>query len=211
MSEKDALYTKWLEFAFNRPVSAPVWYFTENNEFKASPAELVYLIGRTCEQSSADLAKYSNAQVNNGLCYIFSNSASNIIFSITQKGVDEQDRIEAVRKMKILYHDCLAKRCDPILGHKREENPNPLGYFCYMLWDVSPLCQWKDVVIEVMEAALYLSNPACIESGLHGLGHRHKQNPDKVESVIDKFLSKSKSIGPELRIYAQQARTGCIQ
>jgi hypothetical protein len=196
---------------FNRATTNPDWYISETEEFDASQAELVYLIGRTCEQSGSDLVKYSNAQVSSGLCYMLSNSASNVVFSIIQKGVEEQDRIEAVKKLTILYRDCLAKRCDPVLSHKNEATSNPLWYICYMLWDISPLCQWNEVVIEVMEKALYLPNPACVESALHGLGHRHHQNPDIVEAVIDNFLSVCNGLRPELRLYAHQARIGNIQ
>lgn len=73
------------------------------------------------------------------------------------------------------------------------------------------ICQWKDVVLDVMEDALYIPNDACIESALHGLGHRYSQDEIKVPDIIDRFLSKAKNLNPDLRIYAQSAKTGCIQ
>ncbi|MGE3623418.1 MAG: hypothetical protein AB7H77_06060 [Bdellovibrionales bacterium] len=210
MLDKNTLYTNWLEYVFNRPATDPEWYFGENEDFRASQAEMVYLIGRTCERSGNDLAGYSNEQVNNGLSYMFFCHASNTVYAIIQEGCEEREQIEAVKKMKILYRDCLAKRCDPVLSHKHEATSNPLSYFCYMLWDVSPLRQWKDIVIEVMETALYLPNPTCIESALHGLGHRYYQNPDAVRDVIDRFLSSNKDLDSELKHYARQARTGKV-
>jgi len=62
-----------------------------------------------------------------------------------------------------------------------------------------------------MEAALYLPNDACVESGLHGLGHRFHQDKARAPEIIDKFLSKTKSLRPELRQYALNAKTGRIR
>ena len=41
---------------------------------------------------------------------------------------------------------------------------------------------------DVMEHCLDLSNPACIESGLHGLGHLAFAHPDIAVPIIDNFL-----------------------
>jgi hypothetical protein len=211
MSDKDALYAQWLDHVFNRPVGDPACYFDwQNEEFHASREDLVYLIGRTCERSGTDLIKYSDGQVSNGIRYMFFNGPSDGIYALVQKGVAEDARIEAVRKMKNLYRDCFAKRCSPILCHLNEANQSPLNSVCYLLWDESPLGRWKDVVLEVMEFALYLPNYACIESALHGLGHRHHQSPERVDEIIDKYLSKTKSLKSELRRFAARAKTGAI-
>jgi len=62
----------------------------------------------------------------------------------------------------------------------------------------------------VMEQCLRLSNPACVESGLHGLGHLATFLPNIAVPRIDKFL-KGKNKGNEsLTAYAKAARTGMI-
>ena len=211
---EDQLYEKWIQFLFDRPDSTgrPEWYWDINlEEFSASAEEQVSLIGRTFERSGTDLLKFSEIQIKMGLDYILNNAASNTVMLIMQKGVPENIRIDAVLKMKHLYRDCFAKRCEPVLSHLDEPDAGPLNMICYMLWDTSPLCQWKDVVLEVMEDALYLPNDACIESGLHGLGHRLNQDRERVPEIIDRFLSKAKGLRPELRQYALNAKTGCIQ
>jgi hypothetical protein len=212
--EELKLYEQWIRFLFDRPDTAglPEWYWDTNlEEFSATPEQQVSLIGRTFERSGTDLLKYSEKQVNNGLNYIVNNAISNTVMLIIQKEVPEDLRIDAVLKMKYLYRDCFAKRCEPVLSALDEPDAGPINSICYMLWDTSPLCQWKDVVLEVMEYALYLPNDACIESGLHGLGHRFSQDKERVPQIIDRFLSKTKALRPELREYAARARTGYIQ
>ena len=204
------LYQKWLAFLFDRQHTHKKWYNLDDTEFEASPDELVALIGLTCRRAGTDLKRFSDRQVADGLNYIFNNAASNVIFAICQKGVDGWKRVAAVEQMQFLYSDCLAKRCAPLLGHLNEGGDNDLNMLCYMLWDSSPLCNWKGVVIEVMEAALYLPNPACVESALHGLGHRVHHDAEIVEAIINRFLSKLPGLRPELRQYAINARAGCI-
>lgn len=206
----EKLYKKWIQYLFNRPETEWYWDFGLK-AFEASNEELARLVSRLFENAGADLKEFSDTQVAYGLNYIFNNAISNTIFSICQKGDDEDLRINAVLNMKHLYKNCLAKRCENKLSHDQKVEVSPLNTFCYMLWDTSPLCQWKDVVLDVMEDALYIPNDACIESALHGLGHRYSQDEIKVPDIIDRFLSKAKNLNPDLRIYAQSAKTGCIQ
>ena len=56
---------------------------------------------------------------------------------------------------------------------------------------------------------MYLQNLACIESGLHGLGHLAHQYPEIVEPIIETFLQ-TQNLNPVLIDYAQHAKTGMI-
>ena len=206
-----ALYKQWIEYLFNRPTTNPQWYFSiEIDEFPASPDEMVHLIGKTFEQCGADLAQYTDAQIADGLSYIFFNHASNVIYTIVQKGASEESRIQAAQNIKFLYRDCFAKRCTPQLSHIAGKIISPLNYFCYALWEESPIGRWKDAVIDVMEFALYLPNIACAESALRGLGQQENRAPERVAQVIDAYLAKSKNISPELRQYALDAKRGQV-
>ena len=64
--------------------------------------------------------------------------------------------------------------------------------------------------LDVMEAVLRLTNPACQESALHGLGHMAHRS-DRALAIIDRFLANPAGQSPELLQYARAARTGCIQ
>ena len=120
-----------------------------------------------------------------------------------------------------------------MLGHTSERWGNPLNYIAYMLWDVSPLIYHArddnrlfSAITDVLEDALNLSNAACIESALHGLGHAQHYYPDAVELIIDRFLagavderesskyegrrSSRRPLRPELLKYAREAREGVV-
>lgn len=211
VTEESDLYARWLDFLFNRPTGASPWFFDANIiEFAASNDEMVYLLGRTFEQSGTDLSKYSDAQVANGLSYIFFTYASEAVHSLIQDIVPEQKRIQAVLKLKFLYRDCFAKRCDHVLSHVPTSNRGPLNSVCFELWEESPLGRWKDEAIEVMEYALYLPNPACAESGLRGLGQKTRTSSKRVTAIIDEYLARSKWLSPELRQFAIDAKAGQV-
>jgi len=213
--DADGLYQKWLGFLFDRAVTDPPWYFQDHAEdFEASAADKVRLLGKTFLKSGKDLLPYSDSQLALGLHYIFSPCLGCDVDALRDKAVAENLRLAAVQAMRSLYKDCLAPRCVPSLSHTGKTE-NPLNGLCYMLWDETPLQVAKgavmDAVLEVMEHALYLPNPACIESGLHGLGHSYQQHPQKVEAIIARFLAKSRYLQPDLMLYAKTAQRGMVQ
>lgn len=210
-------YQKWIEWFFENwaledSVSSEKFY-------KMAADEVVELIKLTCLRCGSDLGKYSNRQIDYGLHEMFSPS-QDFIFSFKECNLCYSDIVVALQSIKHLYTDLFNKRCDPVLSHLDEPTDNPLNSICYMLWDVTPLAFWdKDpnkkyyyaAIAGVMEKALYLSNPACIESALHGLGHIQDQVPDRVRQIIDGFLKKRNFSRPELVHYANNAKKGYIQ
>jgi hypothetical protein len=78
--------------------------------------------------------------------------------------------------------------------------------------DLSPETEaYYRAVTDVMAASLRLDNPACIESGLHGLGHLVPFLPDLAKPLIDDFLNNSNNQSAALIQYAHNARSGYIQ
>lgn len=63
----------------------------------------------------------------------------------------------------------------------------------------------------VMANCTFLNNLACVESGLHGLGHMASFRPDLATSWIDEFLANTNNQSAALSQYALSARTGEIQ
>jgi hypothetical protein len=209
--DRDPLYQKWIEYLFARPETEPAWYFDiDLVEFAASPEQKVRLIGDTMLRCGTTLAAYGDGQVANGLKCIFDSVGPGISYLICHSDVAEALRTEAVLRMKHLYRDCFAKRCSSALSHLDEPGAGPLNGFCYMLWDVSPVRSWKDVVLEVMEDALYVPHNACIESALHGLGHRYRQDRQRVPEIIGRFLARTTALRPELKRYAERAAAGMV-
>jgi hypothetical protein len=215
-------YIEWLKYVFDRPASPNGWYFDEDDlePFKAEPTELVELVTCTFENSGRDLSSYSDDQLRYGLSYILENGASDVVFSLKSEHVPTELRLRAIASLKHVYSQIFERRCASVLGHISEPGGIALNYICYMLWDVSPLSHWErdrergvfySAVCDVLEHALRSANRACVESGLHGLGHVFTYSPERVERVIDGFLVNAATRVPELRQYAQAARIGHVQ
>lgn len=66
-------------------------------------------------------------------------------------------------------------------------------------------------IADVMAGCLRLDNPACVESGLHGLGHLVPFLPDLATPLIDDFLNNSSKQPEALVHYAHSARSGMIE
>ena len=209
-------YQQWLDYIFNNEDPNAALY---KQEFDAKNEEIIELIQLMCLRCSSDLEKYSKSQINRGLYEIFT-PTNDFVFSFKESDMHYSDIVIALQSIYHLYFDLFDKQCDPVLSHLDEKTDNPLNEICYMLWDVTPLAYWPDdpnnkhyysAIATVMEKALTLSNPACIESALHGLGHIHDEAKERAEQIINGFLKKNrKKIRPELVKYAEQAKTGYI-
>lgn len=69
---------------------------------------------------------------------------------------------------------------------------------------------YYEAIADVMQRCLELSNPACVESGLHGLGHLAAFQPKIAVPIIDEYLKNGKNRSEALVDYAKSARTGMI-
>lgn len=215
-------YIDWLKYVFDRPATPNGWYFDVDDlePFDADAGDLVELVTCTFENCGRDLARYSNEQLRYGLSYILENGASDVVLSLMRDEVPAEQRVRAISSLKHVYSEVFERRCAPVLGNVSEPGGNALNYVCYMLWDVSPLSYWEHArnrnvfygaVSEVMDHSLQSSNRACVESGLHGLGHIYSNYPERVEQIIDGYLRGAAERVPELRQYAEAARRGCVQ
>jgi hypothetical protein len=187
-----------------------------------------------------DLKPYSDDQIGLGLNFIFNNSCSNMTHDFKAADVPFDRKIKALNNLFALFRDVLNPRCPEVLSAFSQATLSKLNFICYMFWDVSPLSSayglsfteaksktkaeekpyklsklenynYYAAIANVMERCLYLSSPACVESGLHGLGHMVYDYPKIAVPIIDNFLKKSKSKNGDLINYAKMARTGVIQ
>jgi hypothetical protein len=198
----------------------PEWYWDSDADWWDGPAaETIQFLTQAFENSSVLLQSYSDAQLNQGLWYLVSNSCSNHMFALLDNSVPWPARQRCIRSIHSLFEECLAKRCTPHLSHLDEPGAGPLNLVCYMWWDIIPLYgrpndpEWTEMdneILSVLESTLKLDSLACQESALHGLGHWHFYYPARVEEIINTFLENHKEIGEELRTYAMSAYNGCV-
>lgn len=214
----ESKYQDFIKFLFDRDESELDWRFDyELEEPDLTGEEVVEFVRRMLENFESDLADFSDWQLGMGIDYIFNNSCSNLSFFLRDGPVDVNKRVSAILALKVFFQKCLNERCVASLGHLSEEG-NQLNHFCYMIWDTTPLtyCEQTpekqkiyDAVAEVMEYSLSLDNIACVESGLHGLGHLglYYENAPK---IITKFINSRKDTDKRLVEYAKRAENGCV-
>ena len=213
-------YEIWLQYLFDHEEAMGDWHFDEVYipELEENPHQVVAFTQRMMDNYTTDIDPYSDWQIAMGLSYVFNNSFSDLSFALRDTPVPLEDRLAAIRSLKVLYTDCFAKRCTPALGH-RSESDRKLDIFCYMIWDVTPLsfCTNKkekpafyEALFEVFRAGLQSTNIACIESALHGLGHlvfHYKPAAQVIEEAIPWIRRKA----PRLLTYAKASKVGMIQ
>jgi hypothetical protein len=211
-SAEDKFYAELIEFAFNRDADINSWAWDLELQVPSAPPKTVAVaIRRLCINSGEDLKDFNNLKVASGLKYIFDNSFSNYAFDLLSSELHSELRSSTFRSLYSLFEKCFAPRCTPLLSHGLNNMlDNPLNGVCYMFWDTSPLSTGGPDALRVMENSLYLNNVACVESGLHGLGHAFYKNEKVVETAIDRFLASTPQIDEELLTYAMNARRGYI-
>jgi hypothetical protein len=212
VSAEDKFYAELIAFAFNRDADINSWGWDVELQPPTAPPETVAVaIQRLCLNSGEDLKGFNNAQVAGGLKYIFNAAFSNYAFNLLSDEVPAELKSSAIRSLHVLFEKCFAPRCAPQLSHGLQQAlDNPLTEVCYMFWDTSALSAGGRDALWVMEQSLYLGNVACIESGLHGLGHAFYKNETSVETAIDKFLKAKPNIDEKLLAYAMDARRGYV-
>ena len=66
-------YEEWIGFIFDHPVTKSAWYRAiDAPHFEASEEDYAVLIEQTFRYSGRDLARFSDAQVNQGLYFLAS-------------------------------------------------------------------------------------------------------------------------------------------
>jgi hypothetical protein len=192
-------------------------------EFSGTNAEILELATYTLAHAGTVLATCSDDQVAEGLFLLFNSVNSNIPHQIIDELKDDAQRHAFIASVLPLYRGIFAVRCKPSLG-ALSEPAGRLNMICYMLWDGSPLnslASFKDrttgryPLVEALTAILRIPHDACIESALHGLGHavfdfRSSAVAQLIPAAIDAFLSQTTGLRPELRAYAEHAKTGRV-
>lgn len=185
------------------------------------PAEALALITRIFHNCGADLEKFADDQVAEGLVFLGSSGESDWIYHIYNRDVPWETRAACVNSMVRLYSDCFARRCVDAVTLTNGA-PSAMNRVCYMWWDVFPSGGLADTIdseraqvdrelIGVMEQALQLPHAACRESALHGLGHWQGADENRVHSIIDTWLANTRNLSPSLVEYAFAARSGNVQ
>lgn len=218
MEHTEISFEAWLDRTFGRAVTGESYpQFVEAEDDWApllDPLTAQYLT-RLFENPGDALRYYSDRQIACGLWELGSGDA----YSVYDRSIPVEERERLIGSVAIFFRDFFDKQCIPKLSHAKTEHISPLNTICYMWWEVINMGAAKDDPdvdrlnskdLDAMEAVLQLPNLACKEAALHGLGHMVHRS-DRALAIVDNFLAHAADIDPELRQYADAARTGCIQ
>lgn len=221
-AEADQRYHAWLNFHMDRPVTPNGWYFDlESESFEATNAEHLGFYQRLFTHCATDLARFSPAQIEGGLHCLFDCGCGDTVFIFQDTSLPIAERLAAFNSIRTLYRDCFEPLCTP--AHADFDGThNPLSTFCYMLWDITPLLCWQGspekeiwhtALLDLLADVLESTNPNCIDSALHGLGHfhRHENCNARIETIIARFLRQHPELPPQQRAYAESAAQGRVQ
>jgi len=215
-------YDGWIEHVFGHEVrfQRNPWYFDPNHEWwSPTPQEFVGCLTHLFERPEQLFDMFADSQIAQGLTYLIDTSAIGDDGHLANPAVPIADRLRLVRSIEILFERLFARRCTPHLSHLDEPGVGVLNGRCYMWWDTFPslalpgdahLTVLQEAALAAMKKILALDSVACQESALHGLGHWHSLQPDRVESIVDGFLAAHPTARRELVTYARSARCGCV-
>ncbi len=153
------------------------------------------------------LRPYSDEQAGRALARVVDPSFGGEIRVLSDRRVPVQLRTAGLRAIVPLFADLFAAR---VPGAGIPNSRNPLGYICFMFWDVAPIGGDLDTELDVLEQTLALRSRACQWAALHGLGHWHHFAPDAVPAIVDGWLRRNPRLPENLRQYADQARAGAV-
>ena len=221
-------FDAWVDYVFNHPVEEDSWYLQRDEHGNPLdwwvPTPLVaadYMV-RLFENPRVLVGPYSDEQIDQGLWFIMGRLVWGYCSSALEDVVPVEFQRRWVYSIIPLYRELFAERCSEHFGRRTDgpEPARPLNMSCYMFWDMGNLYDvaasiWHrhlvDPVFDVLEQTLSLDSLACRESSLHGLGHVHESHPERVQSVIKRFLKSYPQARPHLRAYAECAAVGAVQ
>jgi len=206
----------WISHVFDHPVVDPAWHWSLGAPtWQGSPELIATLIADTFEHSGDLLAHFTDAQLNQGFCYLVSNSCSEFMYALVEPKVPLAVRLRALRSFVPLFEQVMAVRCSPHLSHLNEQTANGA---CYMWWDILPIhgkpeepdrAEFDAHVLRVLPRLLSIPHDACRESALHGVSEWQLYYPS-AEAIVDEWLARTPGLRPELVSYAQRAKVGNV-
>jgi hypothetical protein len=189
-------YEQWIRFAFDQPVAAEPWYYTEAMAFVCDPHMVIRHYARLFRDPQASLSAYDDARVEQGLWFVVHSQLSEWLWD---DDIPVDHRLDCIAAMPAMFREFLIDR--------------PLEEACWMWWDMlrtfddDPDPRIVESMVRALAEVLQLPARHCRMSALHGLGHL--KHPAK-EEIIRTFISASRDLDADLLEYAESATKGAV-
>jgi hypothetical protein len=208
-------FDAWLAFIFDHPVRLPgdeetkAWYWTQDLDISIDPIRQIVFLTRFCDDPTPVLARYSVAEIDQGLWYIFSGGGEDITYRLLwSPEVPWELRERCIAAIPNLW---------PALFEVAD-----VGTMSYMLWDSLAYGYYcgnchpgddpedhrvQDSMHAALKSQLASEHPLTQRAALHGLGHL--SHPDLADD-INEFLNRP-YLDEEIREYAAAILAGEFQ
>ena len=189
-------FDRWIQFAFDHPVSVDPWYYTEEMHFVCNPQSVITYYTRLFRNPRPPLSQYDDARIEQGLWFVVGSQLSEWLW---QAELTLQLRLDCVDAMPQMFREFLVD--------------HPLDTACFMWWDMlrcfsdAPDQRIVASMIRALDQILRLPVRHCQMSALHGLGHLKHESK---EMIIRSFLSANRDVDSEVREYAEHAIAGTV-
>jgi hypothetical protein len=213
-------FDDWVEAVFDHPLRKPLWYW--DSDFDEYWDALGLFDSLSIEYMTRlflgpdTLRRYSLEQVAQGIWFLIGESSpSQSAHTLLKSKVPLQQRIGCVDAITKFFRVFVA----PAAPGAADERKNAFHMACYMWWDIFPTygnlntgeAELYDACLNTMAAILTIPSELCQLSALHGLNHWHLHHAERVESIVDVFLTKTSGLTARMVEYAATARSGCAQ
>ena len=179
---------------------------------------LWFLIGESSPGHSSKVLLRRRALLSDRVACIHSMSSffRNFVLAVTPCEFDPDKNSDAVQCASYMWWDIF-----PMHYYIRSRVPGKIALSAPLLAklklqddvDVSEVeidPEIHEATLKVMAEVLDLPSELCQVSALHGLGHWHARHPERVEQIVDAFVSRHKDLRPHLIEYASRARLGRV-
>jgi hypothetical protein len=209
-------YLTWRTFIFNTPANSEASLLDLPPEaYALNSLETLNYINRILADPEIHQL-YSKHQIGVGLNLLYSNACSNFVLSYLETP-DDALRAQSIANLSLLYTHYFDRYCTtPIASIGNHLNDGPIGFLCYMFWDISVLHpgntspQMREAALKVMSTALHSPNAHSVISAIHGLGHWVHGAPEAAQ-ILTTWLKQPQIQNEAILDYAHHATTGCIQ
>lgn len=185
------------------------------------PIVLADYIAALFESHGFIAQRYSDEQIAEATWFLFGVASSyfSVLFS---KAVPNETQVRCMELVATFYTDlfdlvCGKRGTDPDTDYT---NSLSVDIAVCMIWEASRIggaVMFPDRDLHLAESGFGVlktvlekcRTSSCLKSALHGLGHIQWENPDRVEQIIDDFLS-NRQIPVWLHEYAMRAREGKV-
>src|SRR5580658_3798521 len=112
---------EWITYVFDHPVANPEWYRSDDaTEWQGAPEDVLALIAETFEHGGELLARFTDAQLNQGLRFLVGGGSPDFMLTLVDPLIPLAVRLRTLRSFVPLFEQVMEIRCSSHLSHLDE-------------------------------------------------------------------------------------------